>query len=242
MELQQQQSFKPPERTPTQTQIEKWAEEFSIALEIETPVIKPGWENAPKGLLQVLWERGWVNPDAVVKKYTLKNNDKNYSLRHLMSQCEDFQAEQSAMEFLAEEISRVSTFKVSITTTPKYHCELAGEGIEYSWGLLKRYYRRLPLSRKNKRELFHKAVKECVGRVNVTHARKFAAKTRRYMLTYAFHHKLPDANGHYSKEPLSYSTIEKYVKTEFKTHRSAGDQEAGYIADIYRESLHLETS
>lgn len=51
-----------------------------------------------------------------------------------------------------------------------------------------------------------------------------------------------DANGHYSKEPLSYSTIENYVKTEFKTHRSAGDQEAGYIADIYRESLHLETS
>ena len=47
--------------------------------------------------------------DAVVKKYTLKNNDKNYSLRHLMSKCEDFQAEQSAMEFLADEISRVQS-------------------------------------------------------------------------------------------------------------------------------------
>ena len=59
------------------------------SLESEAPVVKPGWDKAPKGLLQVLWERGWVKPDKV-NGFKLKSDDENYSLRCLMSQCEDF--------------------------------------------------------------------------------------------------------------------------------------------------------
>jgi hypothetical protein len=33
---------------------------------------------------------------------------------------------------------------VIILVTPKFHCEVAGEGIKYDWGLSKRDYRSLP--------------------------------------------------------------------------------------------------
>ena len=30
-------------------------------------VMEQGWIDAPKGLFQVLWERGWVDPDNMTK-------------------------------------------------------------------------------------------------------------------------------------------------------------------------------
>jgi hypothetical protein len=36
--------------------------------------------------------------------------------------------------------------------TPKCHCELAGEGIEYAWGCAKNHYRRQPLKDKRARQ------------------------------------------------------------------------------------------
>ena len=44
--------------------------------------------------------------------------------------------EQSALEVLAEELS-TDECDVLITATPKFHCEIAGEGIERGWGLSK---------------------------------------------------------------------------------------------------------
>jgi hypothetical protein len=43
---------------------------------------------------------------------------------------------------------------VMINQTLKFHPELVGEGIEYSWGCAKNFYRHLPLSEKKKKERF----------------------------------------------------------------------------------------
>ena len=44
---------------------------------------------------------------------------------------------------------------VKIIVSPKYHYKLAGEGIEYAWGAMKRYFRRLPLEEKRTKKKFH---------------------------------------------------------------------------------------
>jgi hypothetical protein len=208
-----------------------------ISLTIEEEAVRPGRVNDPKGLLQVLWERGWIDKANYSSYKVQHNKDDDFSLQWLMSKCPDFAEEQSAMEYLLARISAHNEFNVTILVTPKYHCELAGEGIEYSWGLAKRFFRKLPLARKKGRGNFHDSVRECLSYVNVDHARKFAAKTRRYMLTYAFCSKLPEVECHHAGETLSFATIEKFVKTEFKTHRSASDQDTGYLAQIHRESI-----
>ncbi len=119
--------------------------------------------------------------------------------------------------------------------TPKFHCELAGEGIEYDWGLSKRDYRSLPHASKTGKENFLKSLKQSLSKVTVEHRRKFSAKARRYMLTY----RLFDSEGTLEdceKRGLTYKDIEKHVKTLFKAHRSSFDQEYGYISKIWRES------
>jgi hypothetical protein len=45
----------------------------------------------------------------------------------------------------------------------KYHPELAGEGIEYSWGCAKNFYRCLPLSEQKKNEKFMSSVRKSLA-------------------------------------------------------------------------------
>ena len=42
--------------------------------------------------------------------------------------------------------------------TPKCHCELAGEGIEYAWGCAKNHYHQQPLKHKKGKENFRQTV------------------------------------------------------------------------------------
>ena len=69
-------------------------------------------------------------------------------------------------------------------TSPKYHCELAGEGVEYAWGFMKRNFRNYSLNDKNTKEKFNKAVRDSVELVSVQNVSKFSGRCRRYMMTY----------------------------------------------------------
>ena len=117
------------------------------ALEVGLPIqetkqkIVEGWEGKPKGLLQVLWERGLVDQNRL-DKYTLNGQqdafgvvDKRFSLKSLMANCLDFEEEETLLQTMGRAMG------VSVDRTPKCHCELAGEGIEYSWGCAKNSYR-----------------------------------------------------------------------------------------------------
>lgn len=131
---------------------------FAADKGIETIVRKqkvmPVWQGKQKGMRQILWERGWLDPTKNLKPrghYSVNGpklaeplqdgteNDLQFSLRHLLSQCEDFKAELTALQYLAKCLGTTAI------CTPKYHAELAGEGIEYAWGLAKNWFKRLPL-------------------------------------------------------------------------------------------------
>jgi len=60
------------------------------------------------------------------------------SLKYLMANCVDFEEEESLLQSMGTKMG------VIIDRTPKCHCELAGEGIGYSWGCAKNEYRRKP--------------------------------------------------------------------------------------------------
>ena len=127
--------------------------------------ITKGWVNQPKGMLQILWQRGFIDASQVKtarsSRYSkdgskgdfddegrLTGDREQYCLRSLLMKCSDFRSEVTDLEHLASELS-TTQYSVVILFSPKFHCELAGEGVEYSWGASKRYYRSQPLSKKS---------------------------------------------------------------------------------------------
>jgi hypothetical protein len=146
----------------------------------------------PKGLLQVLSERG-LNERGSLDKDMLdgrKDNitgtiDIQYSLHHIMAECTDFKHEdESALQCLGSQLG------MKVLLTPKFLAELAGEGIEYSWALAKAYYQRMPLSCKRGKENFKQLVRDCTCPVTVLTKKerieKVASRARAYVCTY--HH------------------------------------------------------
>jgi len=161
-----------------------------------------------------------------------ESDAKKFVLTDLLGACPDFKYEKSAMQKLAEDLSVLHSRKVELLITPKYHCELAGEGIEYGWGLFKKDFRRTPHAEKKGRERFETCVKRSLKRVIVEHIRRFSARARRYMLTYM----LLDSPESLERHGLSYHEIEQYVTKKMKVHRNTADQESAFIAQVWRES------
>ena len=124
--------------------------EQGIPLEETTVKVKEGWAQKQKGLLQVLWERGFINTSKNVKSYYTINGTKNtfgiiqtdMSLKYLMAACTDFEEEETLLQSMGRKMG------VLVDRMPKCHCELAGEGIKYSWGCSKNFYQEIPLSDK----------------------------------------------------------------------------------------------
>ena len=225
-------------------QLHQLALENEIVLTFTEPVVIPGWLGKPKGLLQVLWERGWIN-EVEIGIYSVDGEDEHrdennqvkdefqrYVLRTLMRNCADFREEKSAMETLLIQFSQKSdNTSVELLTSPKYHCELAGEGVEYLWGMSKRHYRSIPLSERNTKEKFEKSARKSLCYVSRKNICLFAARCRRYMMAYNAHH---DSNCE-----LIFELIEKFIK-KTKTHRNIGDQEKGFVEQVWRESAVLQ--
>ena len=124
-------------------------------------------------------------------------------------------------------MSHKGTPKVELLTSPKYHCELAGEGVEYTWGMMKKYYRSLLLEMKNTKRKFEACVSASVLHVKRENVARFSAKCRRYMMAY---HEC-DHQDEDSPKPKTYQEIERFVKKS-KCHKNVSDQDAGYLARI----------
>ena len=192
---------------------------------------KKGWQGQPKGLLQVLWERGWIDTGNL-DKYTVNpatdadgevlEGAEQWSLRCLMASCLDFAEELTALEHVGKELG------VSVVISPKFHAELAGEGIEYSWGVTKGIYRRKPLDSKRSKEAFKALVTECTSRDALPTAtvRKLSRRARAYIC--AYYSLMENATT-----TLTLPLIERLVK-EYKTHRAALDFDAGFVNGIVR--------
>ncbi|KAI2512933.1 hypothetical protein MHU86_1479 [Fragilaria crotonensis] len=133
----------------TKAELQELARNNSIETHKEVDKILSGWEGKSKGMLQVLWERGLIDPSEL-DKYTVDGKkdtisgkiDLRYSLRHLIAECADFKDEETALQYLGSQLG------ITVLLTPKFHAELAGEGIEFCWGHAKAFYRRVPVSQK----------------------------------------------------------------------------------------------
>lgn len=100
-----------------------------------------------------------------------------------MLTCLDFAKESTALESVGIELG------VKVIITPKFHAEIAGEGIEYAWGISKGVYRRKPLAeKKGKQAKFEALVKECLSRSVLTTecTRKLSRRARARLL----HHRI----------------------------------------------------
>jgi hypothetical protein len=91
--------------------------------------------------MQVLWERGLIDPSSL-EQYTLDGRSNpitgqvnlQSSPRHILANCNDFKDKETALEYLGTQLG------VTVKLTPKFHAELAGEGVEYSWAHSKSFY------------------------------------------------------------------------------------------------------
>ena len=85
--------------------IQSIAQRLNLPIEYERNKVSEGWNNKPKGMLQILWERGFINPEItkqqILKHYSV-NGRKNKqdgniiagtSLKELISNLPDFKQE-----------------------------------------------------------------------------------------------------------------------------------------------------
>jgi len=132
------------------TELQELAKNNNIDTKIERVREKKGWQGQPKGHLQILWEQGWIDVSQLEKysEHTMdpsKDEDgellpgaEDWSLKCLMASCLNFAEETTALQHVGRELI------VSVIITPKFHAELAGEGIKYSWAVSKGVYQRKP--------------------------------------------------------------------------------------------------
>ena len=156
-----------------------------------------GYTGQPKGLKQILWERGLWSDSLTLP-----------TARLAMAECLDFTCEETALEQLAHQRGHL------LRMTPKGHPELAGVGIEYSWGKAKYNFRKInDCDPKNFHNLVLQSLSDNV--IDRARARKFARRARDYMRAYA-------------TGVSKHVDIEAQRKT-YKTHRCAMDFDELFI-------------
>mmetsp|Transcript_15909 Transcript_15909/g.45748 ORF Transcript_15909/g.45748 Transcript_15909/m.45748 type:complete len:162 (+) Transcript_15909:833-1318(+) len=139
--------------------------------------------------------------------------------------------------------------RTSVDRTPKCHPELAGEGIEYSWGAAKNYYRRLPLADKKGKDNFKRSVRSAMSREHLTtdRIRKFSRRAREHIVAYKLlkmnhldsdmeHGGEEEWDEHQLISKISAKKIED-MKSSFKAHRCAADFDAGFINVVCKEKI-----
>jgi hypothetical protein len=224
----------------TKDELQVLCKNKDVPIEEELAEVVEGWEEKAKGMLQILWERGFIDPAKRKEEYTVDgkkdafgNIIRETSLKHLMSLLTDFIEEETLLQYHGRLLG------VRVERTPKCHPEIAGEGVEYDWGCGKGVYRRLPISEKRTKTKFRESVRKCLDStrvLTVQRRRLFSKRARQYMLAYSIldnSDELAESEGvdDEKKPHMTAFLIEKIVK-QYKSHRSAADFDAGFINRI----------
>ncbi len=148
------------------------------------------------------------------------------SLKGLMANCVDFEEEESLLQANGREMG------VLVNRTPKCHCELVGDRIEYTWGCSKNHYRALRLNDKRGKEKFKASVAKCLDReiLTIERVRKFSRRARQYICAYykiAKEREGEEASTETAHLDTTPVQVEKMVKL-FKTHRCAMDFDTNF--------------
>jgi len=168
----------------------------------------------------------------------VKKNDPNHegklAYSDVLADCTDFLNEKTCLMFLGERLG------VQVDRSTKCHPEMAGEGIEYSWGRAKSVYRRAKLAEKKGKENFRNLVLRCLsteeddgkGGLSKRMVRKFSRRARHYILAYFY---IENNQEKCMEGELSELNIER-IKKEFKTHRSAIDFDEKFINFCFKSA------
>ena len=126
---------------------------------------------------------------------------KDKSLRYLVSNLKDFEAQQEMiLQLKAREMD------ISIDGTPKCHYELAGEEIQYVWGCAKNNFRWQPLKVKRGKDNFRWTVRKCLSRnaIKAERVRMFSQRARACILAY---HKIRQEHSPILHPQLNWTTL-----------------------------------
>ena len=212
------------------------AERYEIPL---TKTVKKGvterWVGKPKGMLQLAYERGLLDLENICisdfsekgKQNKAGNVIEGTSLEMLLLSCTDLIEEESLLQMNVRKMGAICF------PSPKYHCEIAGEGIEYSWGNSKCKYRRIKASDKRYKKDFLVRVKECLSRdfLDTKRVRKNSRRAREYMVAY-FILSLEQQNGNKGQSVFDLNEMKpcavpmskiEQMKQRVRCHRAAFD-------------------
>jgi len=240
-------------------QLQKRCEDNDIAISEKRWKVKQGWFNQPKGMLQILWERGFIDPNIPLseleKRYPVGGRKDNLrqvipgtAMKEILAALPDFAGEKSLLQWHAEE-RKTAYCRILFIRSPKCHPEIAGEGIEYDWAGAKTIYRHAKLSEKKGAAGFKKLVVKCLEGIGFHQRVSFSARARQYMLAYEVmaaweDGELPDAlkDGHGSLPESSAQLLDKIVKCRKKCHRSIDSKDGAWvnrIMDAMKEHDHV---
>lgn len=216
-------------------------------------VLRPGYVGAQKGLLDVAFERGLLDPVLLASKkghksYSLDGpvvdgvRDKKLSLRALVGNCEDFLEEVTAMYELVVEL-----LGDGFEQTPKGHPELAGDGIEYCWGKGKMHFRRTnnydpnvarfearvrqSLCTQDRRKEDSWTKEAMIAVLPPRRVRKYRRKANEYKKTYRIiDNKVDGEEGDSVAGGSSYADVEK-LRSLCKIHRCTEHQDHKFLTE-----------
>ena len=244
-------------------ELQTMAQNHNIPIRFEQRKMKEGWMGKAKGMIQILYERGFIDTATQTKEQAFSfyqvqgkkdangNRILHTSLKHLITNLPDFKNESTLLQYCATQLL------TRIECSPKYHPEIAGEGIEYCWGMAKNTYRSYPLSEKGNRSKFRRSVIKCMSDAVITkdRVRLFGRRKRRYMLAYlglekakeSMHIHGNDGNGNENRgesmelpegihfPEMSCSLVERIVKVfskHHRSHRNIFDQDSEFIDSV----------
>ena len=190
-----------------------------------------GYIGEAKGIKQLLIERGlWMkgmrgSQDAKQRAKLLAEGkeliDANLDAPRVLSQCADFLNEKGALQELVESRGHI------LILSPKCHPELAGCGIEYSWGKSKQYFRRKAndMIAANLHRSIVASIQSDV--LPIERIWKFERRSRDYRRMYKDVAK-DIADGVINQKDISYAGLELMQKV-YKVHRDIGVIERLYL-------------
>eukprot|EP00733_Pompholyxophrys_punicea_P000792 Pompholyxophrys_punicea_v1_NODE_290_length_2356_cov_40.811280.p1 type:complete len:268 gc:universal NODE_290_length_2356_cov_40.811280:1473-2276(+) len=180
------------------------------------PKIVEGYVGKPKGMRQILWERGlWI------EGMTADSLDPKLNIKSILSSCTDFRNEKTALQALFEDRGHI------LLMSPKCHPELAGVGIEYSWGKSKLEFRRR-INDQVPANLQQNVIKSLsVDVLPLSRIRKFARRTRDYR-----RHHVYSMMKNQSDSENGFQLIENIASEAKNTHRNIVDLEMKYLLRV----------
>ena len=175
----------------------------------------------PKGTRQLLWERGWISQDMTIPTADGEKKITAPLSQNKLSVLPDYLIEESIFE---EEVRKRGHVAI---LSPPCHPELAGNGIEWTWGFTKKHYRQSNLKH-GKTKGFDKFVERVLASLKNTPDGNYLPLQR----IYRFGRRSRDYGRVYEgKEPFASKLDIERIRKVVKSHRSAYDGEGRTYVD-----------